>query len=310
MSYFKFFLFSLVLLFPVLTFSQSQTNETQKDQAADSLAVGPEDTEEIETEEVIASLSLLDRLKLNTNLFYVCIPDTLFDKPAYDKYQFWDSIIIHPYVSDLTRLHENIPMVLADSVNKFRCPIVGKTNSDFGWRRWKYHYGIDIDLNTGDSLYSAFDGVVRIVKRSRSYGNVVVIRHSNGLETLYGHMSKVDVVVNQVVKGGDCIGKGGNTGRSTGPHLHFEIRYLGGAFNPNEIIDFATGTLKTPVLDVDSSDFAYLKEVRLVRYHTIRRGDTLGHIARKYGTSVTQLCKLNHMTRKSLLRVGRKLRYT
>jgi murein DD-endopeptidase MepM/ murein hydrolase activator NlpD len=280
------------------------------DQTTDSIAIGPEEVEESEVEEAAVSLSLIDKLKLNPELFYVCIPDTLFNTPAYDKYQFWDSLDIHPYVSDLTRLKDTITLVLEDSINKYYHPIYGKINSDFGWRKWKYHYGIDVDLNTGDSLVAAFDGMVRIVKKSKSYGNVIVIRHDNGLETLYAHLSKINVEVNQRVKGGEFIGKGGNTGRSTGPHLHFEIRYLGGAFNPNDIIDFANGTLKSPTLNVDAAHFAYINEVRLVRYHTIRKGDTLGHIAMKYGTSVSRLCKLNKISKNTILRVGRKIRYT
>lgn len=302
-----------ILLFTVTTYSYSQITEpiVPADVPADSLAQGPEDdTEEDVVTETVTFLSLADRLKADPSLVYLCIPDTQYHVPAYDTYQFWDTVIVHPYVSDLTRMKDSVSIWLNDTSDFYHHPIAGKINSDFGWRKWKYHYGIDIDLNTGDSIFSAFDGQVRIVKRSKTYGKVVVVRHKNGLETLYAHLSKVNVKVNDTLKGGQLIGLGGSTGRSTGPHLHFEVRYLGGAINPNDMIDFSACTVKNDTLTVSSERYQYLHDVRKVRYHVVRKGDTLGKIARKYGTSVSQLCKLNHMTPKTILRIGRRIRYT
>jgi murein DD-endopeptidase MepM/ murein hydrolase activator NlpD len=295
----------------VTLYSQNTQPLPPADAMPDTLSVGPEsESEEESVSETAVSLTLAEQLKANPNLFYVCIPDTIYQVPAYDTYLFWDTLDVHPYISDLTRMRDTFMIPLSCPYDSYHHPIHSKVNSDFGWRKWKYHYGIDLDLNVGDSIFCSFDGQVRIVKRSKSYGNVIVVRHNNGLETLYAHLSKCKVKVNQEVKGGELLGLGGNTGRSTGPHLHFEIRYLGGAINPNHIIDFSEGKLKADTLTVCSELYSYLHDVRQVRYHTVRSGDTLGKIARKYGTSVSYLCKLNHITPKTILRIGRRIRYT
>ncbi len=111
--------------------------------------------------------------------------------------------------------------------------------SNFG-RRWgRMHKGLDIKVYTGDTIRAAFDGKVRMAQyEANGYGNYVVIRHNNGLETIYGHMSKHLVRENQEVKAGTPIGLGGNTGRSTGSHLHFETRLCGVALDPALMFDF------------------------------------------------------------------------
>lgn len=111
--------------------------------------------------------------------------------------------------------------------------------SQFG-RRWgRMHKGLDIKVYIGDTIRAAFDGKIRVVNYEGSgYGNYVVIRHNNGLETIYGHMSKHLVREDQMVRAGDLIGLGGNTGRSTGSHLHFETRLCGVALNPALMFDF------------------------------------------------------------------------
>ena len=131
--------------------------------------------------------------------------------------------------------------------------------SEFGPRWHRYHYGTDLQLRIGDSVVSAFDGVVRIVKLSKGYGNVILIRHNNGLETVYGHLSKQLVLPNQEVKAGELIAWGGNTGRSTGPHLHFETRYLGIPINPRELIDFSTFKLKSNIFWLTERSFRAYK---------------------------------------------------
>jgi murein DD-endopeptidase MepM/ murein hydrolase activator NlpD len=142
------------------------------------------------------------------------------------------------------------------------------------------------------------------------YGKVVVVRHNNGLETLYAHLSRLNVKQGDWVEAGDAVGLGGSTGRSTGPHLHFEVRYLGEPINPNQIINFTEGRLLNDTLNLNASHFSYLKEARAIKYHRIRSGDTLSGIARRYGTTITKLCQLNGMRSNSTLRIGKSLRYS
>lgn len=230
--------------------------------------------------------------------------------PAWDIYQHWNTEVIHPLRTDLTNLNDTIVIVLKDE--EYECdyahPFFGEVTSDFGPRRYRYHYGIDIKLETGDTVFAAFDGVVRIAKYSKTYGNVVLIRHFNGLETLYAHLSKIDVEIGQEVLTGQPLGLGGNTGRSSGSHLHFEVRYKGEPINPHSIIDFKDGKLKADLLALNKSHFTYLKEMKAVKYHTVKRGETLSSIAKKYRTSVKTLCKINKIKPTTKIQAGKKLR--
>lgn len=206
---------------------------------------------------------------------------------------------------------------------------MGRITSRYGPRRGRAHQGLDIGLKTGDPIYATFDGKVRFSKAAGDYGNLIVIRHNNGLETYYAHLSQRDVEVGDWVVAGQQIGLGGSTGRSTGPHLHFEVRYRGQSFDPERIIDFTTGDLRRPELllrrrhfsiyakyeqdftdeeEVAKQEEAERKAAAAVQYHTVRSGDTLGALARKYGTSVSRLCQLNGIKSTSILRIGQRLR--
>ena len=150
-----------------------------------------------------------------------------------------------------------IVLILIDPDNgqNFCFPIKKIKSSSYGWRWGRPHSGIDIALNVGDPIHAAFDGVVRLAKYNGGYGNCIVIRHYNNLETLYGHLSKINVKVGQEVKAGDVIGLGGNTGRSTGPHLHFECRLMYACFDPEWIFDLETYSIKTSFLRIDKTYF-------------------------------------------------------
>ena len=168
-----------------------------------------------------------------------------------------------------------------------------------------------------------FDGKVRIAKRAGAYGNLVVIRHDNGLETYYGHLSKINVQPNQEIKAGEVLGLGGSTGRSTGPHLHLEIRYLGAAINPEKVIDFANFQLKDETLCLTREYFknggkttssqrslassSSSKASKGGKYYTVRKGDTLGAIAKRHGTTVKKLARLNNI-KGTKIRAGQKIR--
>jgi murein DD-endopeptidase MepM/ murein hydrolase activator NlpD len=186
--------------------------------------------------------------------------DSLLMFPSHDLYSEWDTSSIHPYKKDFSAMPDSVELELTtDYSNDFVVPYNGLLTSRFGYRWGRGHYGVDIDLETGDSVVAAFDGLVRIAKYNNGYGNVVIIRHSNGLETVYGHMSKLLVDAGTEVSAGEVIGLGGNTGHSFGSHLHFECRYLGKALNPEDIVDFSTKELKSDLLVLYKKDLLEAK---------------------------------------------------
>jgi murein DD-endopeptidase MepM/ murein hydrolase activator NlpD len=211
--------------------------------------------------------------------------------PFFDEYAEWNISKVHPYKVDLSKLTDTIPLDLLYSECDYAHSVCGKINSEFGYRRNRFHYGIDVDLNTGDNVLASFEGMVRIAKYDPTYGRVIVIRHQNGLETLYAHLSKLKVQIGDYVQAGEIIALGGNSGRSTGPHLHFEVRYLGEPINPHDIIDFDNGQLKIDKLALSGENFAYLKEIRKRKYYRVRSGDSLSRIAYNKGVAISKLCK-------------------
>ena len=230
-----------------------------------------------------------------------------------DVYSDWDDAHVDP-------LRGKTGWVIPDSqIISFKgyvMPIRGKVNSPYGWRRIRMHYGVDLKLATGDSVRAAWDGRVRIRKdqgRRKGYGKYYVIRHANGLETVYGHLSKHIVNKNDSVKAGQVIGLGGSTGRSSGPHLHLEFRFMGVALDPNELLDFNTFEPKSPYYHFNKKHALLVQDGLAgdgdAAYHRVKKGDTLGAIARKYHTSVERLCRLNGIRSTKTLRIGQRIRY-
>ena len=231
--------------------------------------------------------------------------------PALSLYPNWNNQYVQTYGNAI------IPETYTIDLTGFHMPTSStKITSPFGPRWRRMHNGLDLKVNIGDTIVAAFDGKVRIVKyERRGYGKYVVIRHDNGLETVYGHLSKQLVEENQLVKAGEVIGLGGNTGRSTGSHLHFETRFLGIAINPVYMFDF-------PKQDIvaDTYTFRKTKGVKragshdtqvadgAIRYHKVKSGDTLSRIAKLRGVSVSTLCKLNRIKPTTTLRIGQVLR--
>lgn len=239
------------------------------------------------------------------------ITDSLNNIPAYDQYCGFDQSSIWGFKIDQTKKQDTSIFNLVFDSCDFQSPWTGRVTSSYGWRKNRPHYGVDIKLNTGDSVRSAFSGMVRISKYSRSYGNVVVVRHNNGLETLYAHLSKRTVKTGDFVETGFTLGLGGNTGRSFGSHLHFETRYLGEPINPMDVFEITDSTFSVAQnkFELTADNFSFVKEVRKIKYHRVRSGDSLWRISRRYGVSINRLCRINKISRKKSLRIGQKIRY-
>ena len=234
-----------------------------------------------------------------------------------EYYSVWDSRNVDPYGIDPKDFDDSVEIQLYDQASGqgWSSPLNQlRTTSSFGLRGYRWHYGTDLDLNTGDTIRAAFDGIVRIVRyEPGGWGYFVLVRHYNGLETLYGHMSRQLTQVGQLLRAGDVIGLGGSTGRSSGPHLHYEVRYQGNAFDPSLIYNFAESRLSNQYFSLLPSHFAHIAQrrasvVRRLVYYRVRRGDTLGGIATRHGTTITKLTKLNRIGRNSTLRLGQRVR--
>lgn len=286
----------------------------------------------------------------NTWRFHHPQLDTLDNLSIY-RYN-WDTLSIFSYRNiELSDMAPVIEMRLVDSLRDFSAPIVGKIFSRYGPRgRWgRNHNGVDIPLKVGEPILSTFDGKVRYARyNTGGFGYMVIIRHKNGLESYSAHLSRLNVKTGDIVKAGQIIGFGGNTGRSRGPHLHFEMRYQDQAFDPEYLIDFESGSLRymtfalekeffnirsraSEELEEGDDDYIEVNEILAMAndstgkqlasgdaarpkssvdnvYHKITSGDMLGKIALTYGVSVNQICRLNNISRTTILQLGRKLR--
>ena len=259
------------------------------------------------------------------------------ESPSADLYANWDN----KYAHRATELPETYKIDL----RHFTMPTTSRViTSNFGSRWGRQHKGLDIKVYIGDTIRAAFSGKVRIVRyEAGGYGKYIVIRHNNGLETIYGHLSRQLVEENQEVRSGEVIGLGGNTGRSTGSHLHFETRLCGVALNPALMFDFraqdVTGDYyafnketydnestnatrlrgkqdsSTYASTNSSDDYATNKRTTSgltdqISYHKVKKGETLERIAKKRGVTIEKICKLNHITKTMRLRPGQILRYS
>lgn len=260
----------------------------------------------------------------------------------------WDTVKIFAYRNiELTDLPQLVELKLVDSLAEFCSPIVGQPISKYGPRGRSNHQGVDIPLKVGEPLFAMFDGKVRYAQFNMGgYGYLTIIRHPNGLESWYGHQSKINVKPGTYVKAGQVIGYGGNTGYSFGPHLHFELRYKDQSFDPEFIVDFSNGQLRyqnfalekrffnirsraSELLEEDYTDLiapgsllAQANDSTVIKvvepapaapkpqavYYKIKSGDTLGKVAIKYRVSIDQICRLNRITRTTTLAIGRTLK--
>jgi len=257
--------------------------------------------------------------------------ESYYETPAADLYDDWDNTHAHSHATEL-------PDTFRISLKDFCMPTDSRVlTSNFGSRWGRQHKGLDIKVYIGDTIRAAFDGRVRVVRyEGRGYGKYVVIRHDNGLETYYAHLSKQLVSEDQDVRAGDPIGLGGNTGRSTGSHLHFETRLCGMALNPALMFDFRNQDVVDDYFTFHKS--SYQRESQIAtrlrganvgsgedvelataapaasyaqesRFHKVKKGETLFSIAKKRGTTVDTIMKLNHLKKNSKLKAGQILKF-
>ena len=272
------------------------------------------------------NLFVSEELSGTIKLFENGIPTfTPFDKEVTDKHfdqiksqmnadtmrifnENWSSTKLYPYKKiDLSIMEDTLIFRLKTS--SFYCTPTDHLYSAFGPRRGRQHKGIDTDLNIGDTLRTVFDGKIRYANYVSGFGNLVIIRHYNGLETYYAHQSKILVEPGDLLSAGDVIGLGGETGNALGPHLHFEIRYMDNAFDPEKVIDLENQCLKVTELQLTKKDFEWKKQWRERKYHKVKSGNTLGYIAITYNTSVKKILKINKgLKSTSILQIGQKIR--
>ena len=256
------------------------------------------------------------------------------ETPAADLYEDWNNKYAHRATA--------LPDTFKINLRGFCMPTDNRVvTSNFGARWGRQHKGIDVKVYIGDTIRAAFSGKVRMVKyEAGGYGKYVVIRHGNGLETIYGHMSKHLVAEDEIVEAGQPIGLGGNTGRSTGSHLHFETRLCGVALNPALMVDFKNQDVvgdyymfyrdtyqkesivanrlrgvngrgdivsdEDMELAIAAPEATYTKNVK---FHKVKSGETLSSIARKRHTTVNAICKLNRIGKNIRLMPGQILKY-
>ena len=263
-----------------------------------------------------------DQIRLVEKNTFIDLIDDIEPEP--DIYtEGWNSKRVNPF------REQDVPNSKVIDVTGYFMPCPGQVTSNYGYRAkfGRMHKGIDLHIKSNDTIYAAFDGKVRLTNyEARGYGNYVIIRHPNDLETVYGHLNKFLVKPDQVVKAGDPIALGGSTGRSTGPQLHVETRYMGYAINPSAIFDFANQTTHTDTYTFTKKTYTqprnyapkhnlasaekenpYKSAAERTSY-TVKKGDTLSSIAKSYGLSATTLRKLNNMTSTDLIRVGQVLK--
>lgn len=262
-----------------------------------------------------------DQIKLVDKATYLDLMDDV--EPEIDIFtEGWNSKSVNPFKE------ADVPSSKVIDVTGYYMPVPGRLTSNYGYRAkfGRMHKGVDLALRSNDTVYAAFDGKVRLTNyEAKGYGNYVILRHPNGLETVYGHLNKHLVKPEQTVKAGDPIGLGGSTGRSTGPHLHFETRFMGYAINPSAIFDFANHTTHTdtytfskstytqprnfaPSRKVNETENPYRQATEIASSYTVKSGDTVAAIAKKYGMSATTLRRLNNMAKTDAIKVGQVLK--
>lgn len=269
-----------------------------------------------------------DKIKLIEQNTFIDLVDDL--EPELDIYtEGWNSKSVNPFNE------KDVPESQVIDVTGYVMPHLGPLTSQYGYRKkfGRMHKGVDIGIKSNDTICAAFDGKIRLTAyEGRGYGNYVIVRHPNGLETVYGHLNKHLVKPGQTVRAGEPIGLGGSTGRSTGPHLHFETRFMGYAINPAAIFDFANHTTHTDqytfskttytkarnfaptkskrgeLASAEDENNTYKASTNKSATYIVKKGDTINKIARAHGLSATSLRKINNLDTSDVIKIGQELK--
>ena len=194
-------------------------------------------------------------------------------------------------------------------------PITHKAplGSRYGVRDHRLHRGVDVSVIRDEPVVAAFPGTVVVSKYNQGgYGHYVLVEHENGLSTLYGHLSERLVKVGEKVYPGDIVGLAGNTGKSSGAHLHFEIRYGEINIDPETIVDFPNWELKPGVEHVTkkkiiNAHYNMQRKLKKENHYTVKKGDTQGKVAAWFNISIQALCRINNLKPGAPLKVGQRL---
>lgn len=270
-----------------------------------------------------------------TSLFYKVAMDDVISIPVISSSdsvvditsEYWDTNIYNPYRNTLVQF----PLQLKFTDSTYASPVSHQKviTSRYGWRKGRPHQGIDIDLATGDSVVSVLDGIVRFAKYSSGHGKTIVVRHYNGLETTYAHLSHIAVQPNDSITKGQYLGKGGNTGNSRGSHLHFVASFKGERIHPEYLFDFSSNNSiraqelwvtqewthphfhnsrrvsKVNVLTTEDAALASL--IKTKKVYVVRKGDTLYGISKRNNLPISRICQTNAISKTSPLKIGQKL---
>ena len=295
----------------------------------------------IEGLKVLLSQSKFNEIRISINRHLPFLPKSTKDSisdflinehPTFKKY--WQTEEVWGNETHIV-LPQDTVLHLTIEKEKSHFSWFGNIAWGFVWRWGRMHKGLDSDLQMGDTVRASFNGIVRYSSFNEGgYGNAVVIRHFSGIETLYGHFSSLIAQSGQMVMAGEPIGLGGSTGRSTGPHLHFETRLFSSPFDPEKIFDKNSNmVLKDSLIRISKSDFYFSdntnfknssKDIdetprnsktklkknkqRGKKIHVVKSGESLSSIAKKYNTSVAKLKKINKLKNVNKLDKNQKLK--
>ncbi|MBI4945493.1 MAG: peptidoglycan DD-metalloendopeptidase family protein [Bacteroidetes bacterium] len=248
-------------------------------------------------------LLFIDKMQPDSIIPFPII-EPIDSRPASNYYSEWDEDISNlfkdQFAADTTYQIE----LENPQFGCFKMPAWGPLSSPYGLRHRRYHKGIDIQLRKGDTITVAFCGMVRFAQKKGGFGNVVIVRHYNGLETVYAHLSKINVQEGQLISTGDLIGLAGSTGHSTGPHLHFEIRFMGLPIDPQYILSLDYGNLLFNTVTLQKQKSGLLSAYHPdIEFHTAVKGETLLEIANHYGVTSAKIREMNHMGAKQYVRI-------